>query len=91
MMKVELTPYPGCLPLLVLLVMVMLMIPTLAASPQRQPNMEGALGHLRQAEASLAKAESNKGGHREKAMELIKQAESEVRAGMAYYDTHEKR
>jgi hypothetical protein len=89
-MKSRLSQYYRYLPLLALLVIAMFMIPTLAAAPQRQPNMEAALAHLREAEESLQKAESNKGGHRERAMDLVKKAEAEVQAGIAYYDTHEK-
>ncbi len=48
-----------------------------------QPNMKEALAHLREARAALAKAEPNKDGHREKALQLVEQAIAEVQAGMA--------
>ena len=53
-----------------------------------QPNMEAALQHLRQAEEALARATSDKGGHRARALNLIRQAEGEVNSGIHYDDTH---
>lgn len=47
-----------------------------------QPRMRETLQHLREARASLQAAEQNKGGHREKALQLIDQAIAEVEAGM---------
>ncbi len=51
-----------------------------------QPAMSSALDHLRQAQQQLQSAAANKGGHRERAMQLIDQAISEVQQGMAYAD-----
>lgn len=48
-----------------------------------QPRMRETLHHLREARASLERAEQNKAGHREKALEWIDQAIAEVEAGMA--------
>jgi hypothetical protein len=48
-----------------------------------QPRMRNALRHLRDARAALENAERNKGGHRERAIELVNQAIAEVEAGMA--------
>jgi hypothetical protein len=39
-------------------------------------------------EAELEKAAPNKGGHREKAMELTKQAQSQTEQGIQYYNQH---
>ena len=50
--------------------------------------MAAALGHLQEAKAALEKATPNKGGHREKAMQLVNQAIEQVRAGEAYYEQH---
>jgi hypothetical protein len=47
----------------------------------RQPHMEAALKHLREARASLEKAIPNKGGHRERAIDLINQAIAQVEEG----------
>ena len=49
-----------------------------------QPHMHAALDHLRSARGELEAANSNKGGHRERAIELVDQAISEVRAGIDY-------
>ena len=46
--------------------------------------MSAAYGHLEQAKAELDKAAPNKGGHREKAIQLVEQAMNEVREGGTY-------
>ena len=51
-----------------------------------QPEMTAALDHLRQAQQQLQSAYANKGGHRQRAMQLIDQAISEVQQGMEYAD-----
>ncbi len=48
-----------------------------------QPNMESALGHLEQAKAALEHAEHNKGGFRQKALDLTNGAIAAVREGIA--------
>ncbi|CCB66657.1 conserved protein of unknown function [Hyphomicrobium sp. MC1] len=53
-----------------------------------QGNMERAIGSLQEAMQFLRDATSDKGGHREKAMNLIEQAIGETRAGMAYAAEH---
>jgi hypothetical protein len=55
---------------------------------ESQPNMEAALQHLRQAEESLNRGTSDKGGHRVRALGLIRQAEAEINSGMHYDDNH---
>ena len=49
-----------------------------------QPHMTASVGLLQSARAELAAATPNKGGHREKALQLIDQASGEVRAGIAF-------
>jgi hypothetical protein len=49
-----------------------------------QPHMDESITILQSARAELVKAEPNKGGHRERALGLIDQAISEVRAGIAF-------
>jgi hypothetical protein len=49
-----------------------------------EPHMPAALQHLRQAEEELEKAGHNKGGHRENAMRLTKQAQTQVEQGIQY-------
>jgi len=51
-----------------------------------QGNMERALSNLYEALASLREASANKGGHRGNAMNLIRQAISEVEAGIDFAD-----
>jgi hypothetical protein len=49
-----------------------------------QPHMSETITMLQSARGELAAATPNKGGHRERALGLIDQAISEVRAGMAF-------
>ncbi|MDI4665091.1 hypothetical protein K9U40_12240 [Xanthobacter autotrophicus] len=49
-----------------------------------QPNMWRAMGALQNARAALMEAEPNKGGHRERAIELVDQAIAETRAGIEF-------
>ena len=50
----------------------------------QQQNMRSALDHLVAADAFLAKANNNKGGHRNKARSLISLAIKEVRQGIKF-------
>jgi hypothetical protein len=47
-----------------------------------QPNMKAALTNLNQARENLERANSDKGGHRVKAMRLIDEAIEEVKEGI---------
>jgi hypothetical protein len=49
-----------------------------------QPHMAETISLLQSARGELAAATPNKGGHRERALGLIDQAISEVRAGIAF-------
>ncbi len=62
--------------------------PVFAQQKQDQPHMQAAIEHLRAAEKELNEASPNKGGHREKALDLTKQAISEVEQGIQYADKH---
>jgi hypothetical protein len=53
------------------------------AAEAAQPHMERALADLQSALGQLQVAVPNKGGHRVKAMELVRQAIAETRRGMA--------
>jgi len=53
-----------------------------------QPHMQAALTHLKQARTSLNRATADKGGHRERAIELVNQAIDQVEAGIAYDRRH---
>jgi len=50
-----------------------------------EPHMSAAYGHLQQAKAELEKATPNKGGHREKAMQMIDDAMRQIEEGEQYY------
>lgn len=58
---------------------------------RHEPHMSAALGHLQQAKSELEKAAPNKGGHREKAMQLVDQAIQQVELGEQYYQEHGER
>ncbi len=62
-----------------------------AAMARHEPHMSAALGHLEQAQTELQRAAPNKGGHRERAMELVNQAIQQVQEGEAYYQQNEQR
>ena len=49
-----------------------------------QPHMAESIAMLQSARGELVAATPNKGGHRERAINLIDQAISEVRAGIAF-------
>ena len=58
------------------------------AYAEKQPHMEHALKALENARTQLGEAEHDKGGHRVKAIDLINQAITEVKAGIEYDNTH---
>ncbi|MDH5516507.1 MAG: hypothetical protein OEY36_01635 [Gammaproteobacteria bacterium] len=58
-----------------------------SAYAMRQPAMDSALQALDDAEKILQGAEANKGGHRVKALQLIKKAQREVRQGIRFANT----
>jgi hypothetical protein len=53
-----------------------------------QGNMERALSSLSEALGSLRESTANKGGHRARAMDLVRQAMDETQAGIAFADEH---
>jgi hypothetical protein len=60
----------------------------LQARPVDQPHMKAALEALQSAQAHLQEATETKGGHRARAIQLVKQAIAEVQAGIEYDRTH---
>ncbi|QFY63395.1 hypothetical protein FZ934_24305 (plasmid) [Rhizobium grahamii] len=62
----------------------------LASSPALadQGNMEAALRQLGSALNSLHRAPPNKGGHKERAVQLIEEAMGEVQAGIDFANQH---
>lgn len=65
-----------------------LSLATPPATSAPQPMMKAALASLNKAKNQLEKATPDKGGHRVKAMELVNQAIDEVKAGIAFDNTH---
>ena len=59
-----------------------------ARMSRQEPHMSAAIGHLEQAKAELEKATANKGGYREKAMQLVDEALQQTREGERYYEEH---
>lgn len=57
---------------------------------ERHPQIRAAMQALMNAERHLQEAAHDYGGHREKAMGLIKHAQEELRAGLAWDRTHEQ-
>jgi len=53
-----------------------------------QPQMQSALSHLEAAERDLQQATHDKGGHRDRALDLVQRAEKQVREGMKYDNKH---
>ncbi|HTU01057.1 MAG TPA: hypothetical protein VMG58_04540 [Candidatus Sulfotelmatobacter sp.] len=57
---------------------------------ERHPQIRAAMRALTNAERHLQEAAHDYGGHRVKAMELIKQAQEELQAGLAWDRAHEQ-
>lgn len=62
--------------------------PPVLAADNGQPKMQAAQQALEQARMEAQAASPNKGGHRERALGLIQQAEGAVNAGMQYAAAH---
>lgn len=62
--------------------------PLLTGPCHDQPNMAAALGSLQSAKDSLSKAEHNKGGWRDRAIEATNKAWNETTAGCAVANVH---
>jgi len=58
------------------------------AFSEKQPHMQKALTALENAEAALKQATADKGGHRAKALEHVKSAIDEVKAGIEFDNKH---
>ncbi|WP_407168582.1 hypothetical protein [Bradyrhizobium sp. ORS 111] len=65
-----------------------LLAATAKSAKAYQGNMERALASLHQALQSLQEATPNKGGHRARAAELVRQAIEETEAGIAFAAGH---
>lgn len=56
--------------------------------PERHPHLRAAMRDLRQAANQLGHADHDFGGHRVKALELVKQAEGELREAFEWAKAH---
>lgn len=61
---------------------------TVRSASAYQGNMERALGSLQEALQLLQESTPNKGGHRERAMDLVRQAMAETQAGVTFAAEH---
>ena len=61
---------------------------TVRSADAYQGNMERAVGSLHEALQSLQESTPNKGGHRERAIDLIRQAIAETQAGIDFANQH---
>jgi hypothetical protein len=61
---------------------------TVKSADAYQGNMERALGLLNDAFQSLRESTPNKGGHRERAMNLVQQAIAQTQAGIQFANQH---
>jgi hypothetical protein len=61
---------------------------TVRSASAYQGNMERAEGSLHEAMQALQESTPNKGGHRERAMDLIRQAIAETQAGIDFANAH---
>jgi hypothetical protein len=62
--------------------------PTPNRDPERHPHIRAAMRDLRQAANQLAQGDHDFGGHRAKALELVKQAEGELREAVEWAKAH---
>ncbi len=79
--------------LAVVVIAILLVGGTVGICTADEPHMRAALERLKEARAQLEKAAPNKGGHREKAIELINHAIEQVKAGIQFSERgehHEK-
>ncbi len=69
---------------------VMLQLSAPVWTAERHPEIRAAMRALTNAENHLRRAAHDYGGHRVKAMELITQAQNELKEGLEYDRTHEQ-
>ena len=62
--------------------------PAAKRDPERHPHIRAAMRDLRQATNQLEHAAHDFGGHRAKALELVKQAEVELHAALEWAKAH---
>ncbi len=73
----------------VLMVGFLLGLASSALTAEKHPHMRGAIRLLNQAQQQLERAADDYGGHRARALQLARQAEAEVKEGIAWDDARE--
>ncbi|HXX53650.1 MAG TPA: hypothetical protein VEI28_03670 [Thermodesulfovibrionales bacterium] len=76
--------------LAVLVIATLLVGGTIGVCAADEPHMREALARLKEAREQLEHAVPDKGGHREKAIDLIDRAIEQVKKGIAFSEHHEK-
>ena len=64
---------------------------TAVLSAERHPQIHAAMRALRNAANHLQRAAHVFGGHRAKALELVRSAQNELQQALAYADTHPRK
>ena len=77
--------------LVVVVIAALLVGGTIGICSADEPHMRAALEHLREAREQLEKATPNKGGHREKAIELIDRAMGQLKEGIEFGEHHHEK
>lgn len=76
------------LALALLLIVGLRVVDSASAAPEAQPHMRTALKYLRFAKDQLQRANTDKGGHRVKAIELTGAAIDQVQEGIKFDNRH---
>jgi hypothetical protein len=66
----------------IILLVGLFLVAAISLAYGNQPHMDNALRHLQAAKVELEKASPNKGGHRDRAMQLVDQAINQVVEGI---------
>lgn len=74
----------------IMMALVCLMAFTATAHAEKQPRMKTAVELLEEAAHQLENATADKGGHRIKAIRLIREAIAEVKLGIKYDNRHRR-
>ncbi len=68
----------------IILLVGLLLVAAISLAYGNQPHMDSALRHLQAARVELERATPNKGGHKERAIQLIDQAINQVQEGIHF-------
>jgi hypothetical protein len=68
----------------IILLVGLFLVAAISLACGNQPHMDTALRHLQAARVELERATPNKGGHRERAIQLVDQAINQVQEGIRF-------